>query len=274
MAIVNTNFNSVFGSVQLARIERAIGQATVRISSGSKLNNSGDNPSGVIAASWFKARVSGIGQAEFNATDTESMLKVADSAINEINDYLLAMRDLALRAANDATLSAADFTSLNTEYQGYLTDARDRGNDATFNGRMLLDGSYYSAGRRAQVGPGSSDSITVTIDDIENTLTTTVAGTTITNAANAAAALTQIDNSIAASQAEVGGFISEMGARLEGLGNQEINMTAALSNITDADMAAEISRFAQLQILSQSSTAVLAQANSVTERIISILDKM
>ena len=279
MSIVSSNFNLTFGANQLLRLDRELGTTSLRLSTGSKVNNAGDNPTGIMVLSEFSAQISGIRTATSNAEQTDSLLKTADGLLSEIRDILLEMRDTALVAANDATLTLADYANLDSAYQAFLTDIDAKANSGEYNNTVLLDGTYATPGKSAHIGPNPGDSIAIII---ASALTTdlgggSLVGTDVTSAGNAGAAVTAIDTALDdlnANQASVGATMTRVEDAINGLGTQEINMTAAYSSISDADMASEIAYFAKLQILSDSTTAVMAQANNTSQRVIGILDKL
>ena len=291
MAIVNTNFYSPITSIgflNLQQTDNAISRSVQKLSSGSRLVNSSEDPSGKILANKFKAQVSGMSTATGNAQDAISLLQVADSALNELSDNLLRMRDLALKTMNQVTLTAADVATMQTEFASLRDDITNKANATTFNNVTLLDGTLVP-GLVAHVGPdaGTQYQLTITIQtmvasSIANA-TTDLANVQLTSdGINSAAGhadsalqaisasmtyLSQVQTAVATQQIRMNGAINILSA-------EEVNTSAALSRVSDVDMASEISYFVKLQIIAQAGTAVVANGDTASQRIVKLLDSL
>ena len=192
------------------------------------------------------------------------------------------MRDLAIRALNDATVTDSDRQTLNTEFESRRDEITRKANATTFNLKYLLSGAY-SAGQEAQVTPDNNAGTLLTIVIpamtacyIANANSGLVsADATLSNLTLASFALGQVDvalNYVNSVQTSLGVQERRLNYIINDLNAMEINMTAAKSNITDADMASEITHFAKLQIISQAATSVIAQANNIQQRVVGMLD--
>ncbi|MEW6202028.1 MAG: flagellin, partial [bacterium] len=270
----------------LREIQREINRSIEHLSTGLRITSASDDPSGVVIAHKFMAQIGGTRVAMQNAEEAVSLVQTAFSVLEETSELLLRMRDLALRAMNDATLTTSDYTNLNDEFDALRTEITRKANATTFNSRYLLTGAYAS-GQMAQVGPANIAAHILTIvirsgqasafanGDLANVLL-------ISDAANSApghagSALSVVDDSLdelASIQASLGIQERRLNSVVDDLQSMETNMVAARSRITDADMASEISHFAKLQILSEATVATLAQANDLPERVVSLLEKM
>ncbi len=142
MAVINTNISSLIGLNNLRLTDLGLRTSLERLSSGLRINKAADDPSGLAIAKGMEAQINGIRMAIMNAEDGKSLIHTADGALHETQDILFRMRDLAVRAANEATLTTADLRKLNNEFQ-VLKDEIDRKSLAvTFNTKRLFDGAY------------------------------------------------------------------------------------------------------------------------------------
>ncbi|MEW5946794.1 MAG: flagellin [bacterium] len=280
MAIVNTNFNSLTALRYIRLVERQIGYSINRLSTGRNLTF--DDPSGFALSSRLNAQTGGVQTAIQNAEDALSLTQVAYSVLDSTMEMLLRMRDLSVRAANDATLSSADYTDLNDEFADLRNTIDTMAKGATFNDRELFTGSY-AAGRAAQVGPDNNANQRYSIVIATATVSAIAGGTndlwsvTLLSAGAAASAQSVVDRSIDYTsniQASLGVQQRSLNAMIDALSSAETNLSAASSRITDADMASEISRFSKLQIVSEAGVAALAHSNDLDSRVVSLMDEM
>ncbi len=137
---INRNMSAVITNKQLLRTENKLSASMERLSSGYKLNRAGDNPAGMAISNKMKAQIDALDQAESNASDGESVLRIADGALNEVSSILQRIRELSVQAAN-GTNSYSDRQSMQDEIDK-LTEEVDRiSADTEYNTKTLLDGS-------------------------------------------------------------------------------------------------------------------------------------
>ncbi len=137
---INRNMSAVNTNRQLLRTENKLSASMERLSSGLKINRAGDNPAGLAISTKMKAQIDALDQAESNATDGESVLRIADGALNEVSSMLQRIRELSVQAAN-GTYSYSDRQSIQAEIDK-LTEEVDRiSTDTEYNTKTLLDGS-------------------------------------------------------------------------------------------------------------------------------------
>jgi len=278
MAIVNTNFNSIFAASQYTQISRAISESTLKISSGKRVIHAGDDPSSlqIITNLTKDTRAYDVANNR-NTTEVLALLQTSYTALGAVKEMLLDMQDLALRAINDATLTPADYGTLEAQYQEYITQIDKTVKEAEFNGRKLLEGTYSGPGDTLQ-GPGTY-SQEIDIPDADNQLfnVLNLDGTSIANAGLATAALPVVENSLTyiANVQTLNGFQVDSLTKARTVAeDMRINLLSALSNVEDVDLASEIARFAELQITSQAAIAMMAQANTSKANVIDILDSL
>lgn len=312
MSLAVNNNSTAFGvwsnfSSNAVNMKKAMGH----LSTGVKTVN--DNPSGVGISERMRSQSRNIAASRSNVENGLSMLQTADSWLQKINDMLGRMSELGIEAG-DATKTSGDKANIQTEFKELQTEIGRVTSESTaaakFNGVYLFRGGNGIAVATAdgvqtgnasiQVGPDISQTISLTLNDLQKT-NTAVIGTTLTytyNADNVATGSTRtqvrwnsvIDStklSITSSNvvgklAKAIDFISNARAtngsqqnRLEqtrgGLLSYEDNLRAAESKIRDVDMARESTDFAKFQILNQVSNAMLAQANQLPQQVLQLV---
>lgn len=137
---INRNMSAVITNRQLLRTENKLAASMERLSSGFKINKAGDNPAGMAISNKMKAQIDGLDQAHSNATDGESVLKIADGALNEVSGILQRMRELSVQAAN-GTNSYDDRKSIQAEIDELTKEVDRISADTEYNTKTLLDGS-------------------------------------------------------------------------------------------------------------------------------------
>ncbi len=279
---INTNVEAMFTRTALQRIETSMNRSMTRISTGLRLNTAADDPSAIGMYNTFRAELSGTRVAIQNSEESISMMNTANTYMNLIMDNLIASRDLAIRAANEATLDTATRSALNSEYQQLRTNVQSM-TSVDFNGVNLLDGAApaglaAAAGLNVQCGPDSGDTLTL---QLTNGLNGTQVGgqawaqaTINANSTAALTAITQLDDIIEAWSGEIASLGAQMNLvqfKLDELQSREVNVSSVISTVGDADLAAEISEYTRLQIMSNAAVAMMAQANVQSANLIQSL---
>ena len=251
-----------------------------RLSSGLKINKAADNPSGLAMAVGMQTQINGGRVAIQNAEDGVNLIHTADSSLSETQDILMRMRDLAVRASNEATLTTADLTRMDSEFTSLKAELERKSQGVTYNTKVLFSGGYCAANAQVlQIGADNGTILRLTIQIFNLNLSglqlSQVGGTpaTVADAGSAQAAIDKVQsaiNQISDLRANLGIQERRLGHIIDDLSNAEINIAAARSRIMDADMAVEISEFTRLQILQQSGTAILAQANAQPQSILQL----
>lgn len=273
---INTNVDALMAGANLRKMEFQLSRTMSHLSSGLRLNNGSDDPSGMALMGTFKAQMSGTEVAIQNAEDGLSMFQLADSALNETMNILLRMRDVAVRASTDATLTTAQRQTMEQEYIDLKTELTRRKTAITFNTKVLFSGAL--SGATVQVGPdnvaGNKLSIRIplmSVTDLNGRNIKAAYVSTLTHAQSSIDMIQSAINGVAALQSIIG--VQEQGLEriINDLNSAHVNISSAASRITDADMALEISNFAKQQVLAQAATAMIAQANSQPQQILSLL---
>jgi flagellin len=207
-----------------------------------------------------------------------NLIQTADGALKETDEILQRMRELSVRAANEAVLTTADNLKLHAEFSSLMSELQRKANAVTFNTKKILNGSTtLAAGAKAQIGPNNSTEYQLVIKIVDTrpaALNGSIAAQKITTTASAQAAITKISGaitSVAAIRANLGVLQRRLRHVVNDLTAEDTNISSARSRIQDTDFAAQISVFTKLQILQQSGTAILAQANAQPQSVLQLL---
>jgi flagellin len=267
--VINTNVASLNAQRSLASSGAELKTAMERLSSGKQINSAADDAAGFAIAERMTAQIRGLNMATKNANDGLSMLAVIENATNDVTDMLHRMRELAVQAVND-TNSSTDRSYLNTEATALIAEINRVSADTEYNGTAVLDGTLTS--KSFQVGTDSGQTVSCSIDSVKATAigVDAVSLTTATGASSALAAISTAIESVAADRATYGSLQNRLEYTVSNLMNVAEFTTAARSRIEDADFAAESARLAKAQVLQQTGTAMLAQANASQQLALSL----
>lgn len=261
-AIINTNIASLNAQRNLSASQTGLNTSLQRLSSGLRINSSKDDAAGLAIATRMDAQARGQTVAIRNANDAISFAQVADGALGKVTDMLQRMRELAVQSIN-GTNSAGDRTNLDAEFQQLATEITRLGTDTKFNGQAV-----FGTGYTFQVGADSGQTIAVS-----SIAAATISGdvTSDTNATTALGAIDTALNSVNSSRATLGAVQNRFESVVSGLQISVENQSAARSRIMDADFAVETANLTRGQILQQAGTAMLAQANSLPNTVLTLL---
>lgn len=267
---VNTNVGSLNAQRNLSSTGRAVNQSIERLSSGLKINSASDDAAGIAVAEGLRAQIGGFQQASENANDAVALLATAEGAYNAISDIMVRMRELAVQSSTD-TLTNKERAYIDTEYQDLSAEITRISDVTEYNGINLLDGSSGdgSGNMVFQVGTRNSanDQITIQLKDQDATALS-LNTTDVNSLATAQAAITAIDSAIdtlATDRATLGSTSNELTLAVDNLANTIENLSAARSQIEDADIAAESAEFTKNNVLMQAGVSMLSQANSTPQ---------
>ena len=281
MAVINTNVSSLIGLNNLRLTNLGLQTSLERLSSGLRVNNAADDPSGLAIAKGMEAQIHGTRKAIQNAEDGINLIHTADGTLGETHDILMRMRDLAVRASNEAPLTTADRLRLNDEFTSLQDELDRKANALTFNTQHLFSGGFSGTaaplGQDLQIGPDNTadNRIKIFIPTLSNTFLSLSPNQTQISSVNIAqSAIGRVNsaiNTVSDIRSDLGIQERRLQHIIDELNVADINISAAKSRIMDADMAAEISEFTRLQILQQSGTAILAQANAQPQSVLQLL---
>ena len=275
MLSINTNVGALTAAQHSYSVNRSMETSMERLASGKRINQAADDAAGLAISTRINAEIQGLQQSIKNAGDAQSLLNVAEGALEEVHTILLRMRELAVQSSND-TVRDQDRDMLQTEVTQLESEIQRICDDTTWSGMTLLAGAF-STGATFQIGPRDTDTIQISLSAIEPLSTVARGGllltSDVTTQANAQDYIANIDNAISiisADRAKYGATINRLDHAMANMANIVTNLSASKGRIMDADFAAESSNLARTQVLQQASMAMLSQANASKQNILSL----
>ena len=276
MSVINTNTAALRAQNGSRVANNQLQTAMERLSSGKRINTAKDDAAGLAIASKMTSQIRGMNQAIRNANDGISYAQTAEGALGEVTNMLQRIRELAVQSAS-GTYSDDDRANLESEVSELKAQITNTLATAEFNGTRIFNdnasGSTYAAASGSvaiQVGVNSGDTINVAFDQLSD-LASTVAVDTQSEAEDSLASIDTTLTDVNATRAKLGAAQSRLDSTVNTLTSNVTNLSDARSRIEDADFAQETANLAKAQILSQASTAMLAQANQSQQGVLSLL---
>jgi flagellin len=269
---VNTNIASLTAQRNLVGTNKSLQTSLARLSSGLRINSAKDDAAGLALSDKMTGQIRGLNQAVRNANDGISMAQTAEGALQESTNLLQRMRELAVQSAN-GTYGSSERSSLNDEFTQLREEIGRIATATKFNGTQVLMGDMNST--TLQVGPNNGDTITINVGSTAmNASGLGVNSLAIATMSGATAALSAIDtalNNIDTFRGKLGAIQSRLESTVSNLMNISENVSAAKSQIMDADFAAETANLTRAQILQQAGVAMLSQANAIPQAALALL---
>ena len=266
--IVQHNLRAMNSNRMLNVNSATLGKSTEKLSSGYKINRAADDAAGLAMSEKMRRQVRGLTQASANAQDGVSMVQTAEGALNEVHDMLQRMNELAVKASN-GTLSSEDCKYVDLEVTALKDEINRVAKDTDFNGIKLLQ---QSKAIKIQVGLAASNTIAISLTSVSCS-GLKLTGTTVNQSA-AKKLIGSVETAIKnlnEKRAKLGAVQNRLEHTINNLDNVAENTQAAESRIRDTDMATEMVKYANNNILAQAGNAMLAQANQSNQGVLSLL---
>ena len=277
--VVQHNLTAMNSSRMLNITTDSQAKSTEKLSSGYKINRAADDAAGLAISEKMRRQIRGLTQASSNAQDGISCVQTAEGALAEVHDMLQRMTELAVKAAN-GTQTSADRGYINQEVQALVSEIDRVASTTTFNEQNLLNGKFDV---KLQVGAEANQTIGLKIDGmsaagLKLTGANATGGKAITvggtDAKSAQLAISQIRVALAQvskQRADLGAVQNRLEHTIRNLDNVVENTTSAESSIRDTDMATEMVKYSNNNILAQAGQSMLAQANQANQGVLSLL---
>ena len=287
--IINHNMSAIFAQRQLKFNNLAADKDMEKLSSGFRINRAGDDASGLAVSEKMRSQIRGLRQAEQNAQNGISFIQVAEGYLQESEDILQRIRELAVQASN-GIYSSEDRMQIQVEVSQLVDEINRIASHAQFNGMNMLTGRFARAmgenmvtgsmwlhiganmDQREQVFIGTMTAQGLGVQST-NGLTSTATFLSISTPDKANMSIGVVDSALKIvnkQRADLGAYQNRLEHAMRGLAVGSENMQASESRIRDADMAYEMVNFVRDQILVQSATAMLAQANTKPQSILQL----
>ena len=302
---INNNIESMNAHRNLLMNDRALSKSLERLASGQKINRASDDPAALVISEHMRAQISGMEQAIRNNEVAISLVQTAEGSMNEISNILVNLRQRAISAANVGASDQDMIDANQAEIENALASIDRVVSTTQFGHYKLLDGTNAAKtvtnedgsistqeGLRFHVGPNAEHMASTSIRDMSTSALgratvpegempnksnfMSLADIDVRNEQGAQDALAIIDQAlteVASVRGELGAFQKHtLESNLTSLQVAAENMTAAESTIRDTDMAQELATFTRNQIMTQSATAQLAQANAMPQHVLRLLN--
>jgi len=263
---INTNIGAMNAHRNSTMNNVGLDKSLNSLSSGLRINKAADDAAGLAIANQLSSQSQGLGQAIRNSNDGIGLLQTADGALEEYGNILQRIRVLGVQASND-TNDSDSRSAIKTEIDALVGEANQIMSSTDFNGTKILSGG--AASMNIQVGHTAADKLDVGIADVGDLAAQTVATST-----QAQTTITNMDTAITANdtrRAAIGANQNRLESVVRNISVTQVNVASAESQIRDVDFAAESANFAKHNILAQSGSYAMSQANSVQQNVLRLL---
>jgi flagellin len=277
--IINHNLSAQFADRSLGVTQTYLTKDMEKLSSGLRINRAGDDASGLAVSEKLRSQIRGLNRASANASDGISLIQTAEGYLQETQDIVQRLRELAVQSAN-GIYTVEDREQIQVEVSQLVDEINRIASHAQFNGKNLINGNFaLDGGNEAlyfHIGANMDQREQVFIGDMSATalFEGTQGAVDLANADSANSAIGSIDEAlklISKQRADLGGFQNRLEHAIRGIDIGAENLQSAESRIRDTNMAAQMVSYTKNQILSQSGTAMLAQANQRSNSVLSLL---
>jgi flagellin len=271
-----TNVAATYAQNNLNQTQGSLQKVLQQLSSGSRINSGADDAAGLAVADGLAANEAALTQSAQNAQNGVGMLQTADGALAQVTNLLTRAVTLATEASN-STLNTAQLTAANTEFTSIVQEITNIGTSTNFNGNAV----FSATASNIVTTDGTATGVTTFAPVVGVLTNASIGGTAVTLGADslatnagAATALTDVTAAIAAVAAQrgtLGASINQLNAASSVASTEQVNLSAAESNIRATNYGQATSDLAKYQVLSQTGISALAQANSVQQEILKLL---
>ena len=280
-----TNTSAMQTEQNLLSSSDAVATAEQRLSSGLQINSAADNPAGYAISEGLTSQINGLNEASDNTNDAISMVQTASSSLSNVQNMLQQVYQLGVQY-NNGTNSAQDKTDIQDEVNQLTQEINTEQTSSNFNNINLLDGSAGGGSGTVtfQTGANDGDNLAVSFSNVETSSlatgfswgasgATAAAGGTVFDLSQSGALtnLTSAINAVSSQAATLGAVQNRLQYTSDSISSTETNLSATNSQITDVNMAQEMTTLTQEQVLEQAGTAMLSQAQSNPQLILKLL---
>ncbi len=283
--IINHNISAMFAHRQLYNNNNDIKKNISKLASGLRITKAGDDASGLAVSEKMRAQIRGLNRAAANAEDGISFIQVAEGYLQNSQDILQRIRELAIQASN-GVYTTEDRMQIQVEVSALVDEVDRIASHAQFNGLNMLTGRFANVQKGGAAGGSMWFHIGANMDQRERVYIGTMTAAalklkdgegkmlSLSTPDKANMALGTVDSAltnVSKQRADLGAYQNRLEFAVKGLMVGSENTQAAESRIRDADMAKEAMEYVKNQVLVQSSTAMLAQANMQPQNVLTLL---
>ena len=284
--VINHNMSAMYSNRQLGVTNVSLQKDMEKLSSGMKINRAGDDASGLAVSEKMRAQIRGLNQSSRNASNGISFIQATEGYLQETTDIMQRIRELAVQSSN-GIYTAEDRMQIQVEISQLVAEVDRIASSAQFNGLNMLTGRYAkqtgensvtgsmwlhigaNMDQRMEVYIGTMTAVALGVRELGDETIISLA-----SPAEANRAIGTIDEAlkkINKQRADLGGYQNRLEHAVKGIDIAAENLQAAESRIRDTDMAAQMVEFTKNQVLAQAGTAMLAQANTQSQNVLTLL---
>ena len=284
--VINHNMSAMFANRQLGITGLSLDKDMEKLSSGMRINRAGDDASGLAVSEKMRSQIRGLNQAAQNAQNGISFIQTTEGYLQETTDLMQRIRELAVQSSN-GIYSDEDRMQIQVEVSALVSEVDRIASSAQFNGMNMLTGRFArptgenvvtgsmwfhigaNMDQRTQVFIGTMSAMALGIREIGSEAKLSIA--TPEEANRAIGTIDEALKKINKQRADLGAYQNRLDLTVKGLDISAENLQASESRIRDADMASQMVEFTKNSVLQQAGTAMLAQANSQSQNVLSLL---
>lgn len=271
---INTNIAAYNALSSLKNINRNLEKSQLKLATGRRINEVADDPAGYVISTRLNARIKGLATAYDNVGTAKNVLAIAEGGLFNISDIIITIKEKVTQAASD-TLSSAERNAIKTEIDELTTEIDNIVGETLFNNISLVDGTY--TGISYQTGEGTTNTLIFSIDQDHKASGLGIASGNLSSrvftATGSSVALSYVNTAleiVSNSLQKIGATVSRLTVKESTLSVAITNTESTKSRILDADIAKEQLESTRLQILQQTATAQLAQANVIPQNVLAL----
>ena len=284
--VINHNMSAMFANRQLGVTGLSLDKDMEKLSSGMRINRAGDDASGLAVSEKMRSQIRGLNQASQNAQNGISFIQTTEGYLQETTDLMQRIRELAVQSSN-GIYSDEDRMQIQVEVSALISEVDRIASSAQFNGMNMLTGRFArptgenvvtgsmwfhigsNMDQRTQVFTGTMSAMALGVREIGSEQKLSIA--TPEDANRAIGTIDEALKKINKQRADLGAYQNRLDLTVKGLNVAAENLQASESRIRDADMASQMVEFTKNSVLQQAGTAMLAQANSQSQNVLSLL---
>ena len=267
---ITNNVQSLNAQRNINKSQIGLAKSLERLSSGLRINKAGDDAAGLAISEKLRSNIRALNQASRNASDGIALIQTAEGAMDEVNNMLVRMKELAEQSAT-GTIGASERGYLNNEYTALRSEITRIADATKFNDTNLLDGSL-DINVQIGISNGTNDTLGISVADVDAAaLSLSSSISTVTKAQAALVNATTAIGTIATRRSGLGALQNRLESIVSNIDTVVENLTGADSRIRDVDIAAETANLTKYSILVQAGVAILTQANQAPQVALSLL---
>lgn len=284
--VINHNMSAMFANRQLGVTGLSLNKDMEKLSSGERINRAGDDASGLAVSEKMRSQIRGLNQASQNCSNGISFIQTTEGYLQETTDIMQRIRELAVQSSN-GIYSEEDRMQIQVEVSALISEVDRVASAAQFNGMNMLTGRFAmptgenvvtasmwfhigsNMDQRVQVYIGTMSAMALGIREIGTEQKMSIA--TPEDANRAIGTIDEALKKINKQRADLGAYQNRLEMTVKGLDIGAENLQASESRIRDTDMASQMVEFTKNSVLQQAGTAMLAQANSQSQNVLSLL---